>query len=76
MNGYAGKILHVNLSRESIEVIPTKKYEHWIGGHGMGSAIFWDLVKDKTIFPHPHVQGMNTRRGDIDGRHRTIHRAF
>jgi len=23
--------------------------EQWVGGHGMGSAIFFDLVKDKTI---------------------------
>ena len=49
MNGYAGKILKVDLSTKKIETVPTKKYEQWIGGHGMGSAIFWDLVKDKTI---------------------------
>ncbi|MCP4692227.1 MAG: aldehyde:ferredoxin oxidoreductase, partial [Desulfobacterales bacterium] len=28
---------------------PTKKYERWVGGHGMGAAIFFDLVKDKSI---------------------------
>jgi aldehyde:ferredoxin oxidoreductase len=49
MNGYAGKILQVNLSSGKVSTIPTKKYEQWVGGHGMGSAIFWDLVKDKTI---------------------------
>ena len=49
MKGHMGKILHVNLSRRRIETIPTEKYEQWIGGHGMGSAIFFDLVKDKTI---------------------------
>jgi len=49
MNGYAGKILKVDLSGKKIETIPTKKYQQWVGGHGMGSAIFWDLVKDKTI---------------------------
>jgi aldehyde:ferredoxin oxidoreductase len=49
MKGYAGKILRVNLSRRKISTIPTEKYEKWIGGHGMGSAIFFDLVKDKTI---------------------------
>ena len=48
-NGYAGKILKVDLSTKSIEEIPTEKYESWGGGHGMGSAIFWDLCKDKTI---------------------------
>jgi aldehyde:ferredoxin oxidoreductase len=49
MNGYAGKILRVNLTRRKISTIPTARYEQWIGGHGMGSAIFFDLVKDKTI---------------------------
>jgi aldehyde:ferredoxin oxidoreductase len=49
MNGYAGKILRVNLTTRKTSIIPTKKYQHWVGGHGMGSAIFWDLVKDKTI---------------------------
>lgn len=49
MNGYAGKILRINLSDGKIMTIPTGRYEQWIGGHGMGSAIFFDLVKDKTI---------------------------
>jgi aldehyde:ferredoxin oxidoreductase len=49
MNGYAGKILRVDLARRKIATIPTAKYEQWVGGHGMGSAIFFDLVKDKTI---------------------------
>lgn len=47
--GYAGKILRVDLTARKITTIPTRKYEHWVGGHGMGSAIFFDLVKDKTI---------------------------
>jgi len=49
MNGYAGKILRIDLTTRKKTIIPTAKYEHWIGGHGMGSAIFFDLVKDKTI---------------------------
>jgi aldehyde:ferredoxin oxidoreductase len=49
MKGYAGKILRVDLTRRKISAIPTARYEHWVGGHGMGSAIFFDLVKDKTI---------------------------
>jgi aldehyde:ferredoxin oxidoreductase len=49
MNGYAGKILKLNLTSRKISAIATSKYAHWIGGHGMGSAIFFDLVKDKTI---------------------------
>jgi len=49
MNGYAGKILRINLTDGKITAIPTSRYEQWVGGHGMGSAIFFDLVKDKTI---------------------------
>ena len=49
MNGYAGKILRINLSDRTETTIPTRNYEQWVGGHGMGSAIFFDLVKDKTI---------------------------
>jgi len=49
MNGYAGKILNLDLTKRKVSTIPTKKYEDWMGGHGMGSAIFFDLVKDKTI---------------------------
>src|SRR4030042_1265539 len=49
MNGYMGEILRVDLTRGRITTIPTSRYEAWVGGHGMGSAIFFDLVKDKTI---------------------------
>jgi len=49
MNGYAGKILSLDLTERKVGIIPTSKYQHWMGGHGMGSAIFFDLVKDKTI---------------------------
>lgn len=49
MNGYAGQILHIHLGTRETGAIPTRKYQKWVGGHGMGSAIFFDLVKDKTI---------------------------
>ncbi len=49
MNGYAGRILNINLSTRRVTTIPTKRYEQWVGGHGMGSALFFDMVKDKTI---------------------------
>jgi hypothetical protein len=49
MNGFAGKILRVDLTGKTITTIETRKYENWGGGHGMGSALFWDLVEDKTI---------------------------
>ncbi len=49
MNGYAGKILSLDLTQRKVGIIPTDNYRHWMGGHGMGSAIFFDSVKDKTI---------------------------
>lgn len=49
MNGYTGKILYINLTERRISVIDTKDYEPWVGGHGIGSALFWDLVEDKAI---------------------------
>ena len=48
-NGYAGKILRLDLTSKKISSIETKKYEQWGGGHGIGSALFWDLCKDKTV---------------------------
>jgi len=50
MNGYAGKILKIDLTTSTTSDIATADYaDKWIGGHGMGSAIFFDLVEDKTI---------------------------
>ncbi len=43
-NGYAGKILKVNLTTKDIGVIDTAKYEEFGGGVGMGAAMFWDLA--------------------------------
>ena len=47
--GHSGKILRLNLTDRSTGVIDTSQYEQWGGGHGMGSAIFWDLCRDKTV---------------------------
>ncbi len=47
--GYTGKILRIDLTKKAVSTIDTAKYEEYGGGHGMGSAIFWDLCKDKTI---------------------------
>lgn len=49
MNGYAGKILRINLTDRKISTIDTRDYEAWGGGHGIGSALFFDLVPDKAI---------------------------
>jgi aldehyde:ferredoxin oxidoreductase len=42
--GYAGKIIRVNLTKKSVGTIATAQYEEYGGGHGIGSAIFWDLA--------------------------------
>jgi len=42
--GYTGKILRVDLTSGTISTINTSDYEEWGGGHGIGSAIFWDLA--------------------------------
>ena len=49
-NGYMGKILRLDLTAGKISTIDTSKYsDKFVGGHGMGSAIFWDLCMDKTV---------------------------
>ena len=49
MNGYTGKILELDLTHRKVGIIATSRYQDWMGGHGMGSAIFFDRVKDKSI---------------------------
>ena len=51
MKGQMGKILRIDLARRRVSTIDTRDYEAWVGGHGMGSALFWDLVPDKAIGP-------------------------
>jgi len=48
-NGYAGKIMKIDLTTKTVEEIETAQYEQWGGGHGIGSALFWDLCEDKTV---------------------------
>ncbi len=56
--GYAGKILVVDLSRRTTAAIPTEKYRSWGGGHGLGSALFWDFCRDKTIRDGRHPENV------------------
>ncbi|MBU1169708.1 MAG: hypothetical protein KKD44_09110 [Proteobacteria bacterium] len=59
MSGYAGKIARINLTTKTISTIDTSRYEEWVGGHGIGSALFYDItVKEK---------GLNLE--EIDGFH-------
>lgn len=48
-NGYTGQILRLNLTTQSASTIETRRYEEWGGGNGIGTAVFWDLCKDKAI---------------------------
>ncbi len=47
--GFTGKILRLNLTDHTTSIIDTSKYEEYGGGIGIGTAVFWDLVEDKTI---------------------------
>jgi aldehyde:ferredoxin oxidoreductase len=49
MAGYSGEILRINLTTSQITTISTADYEGWGGGHGIGTALFWDLIPDKTL---------------------------
>jgi aldehyde:ferredoxin oxidoreductase len=45
MNGYMGKILHVDLSNSKISEIPTRHYaEKYLGGRGLASRLYWEKV--------------------------------
>ena len=43
-DGYAGKILRVDLDKKETSIIDTEKYAEFVGGVGMGAALFWDLA--------------------------------
>ena len=43
-NGYAGKILRINLTAKTISTIDTTKYEEFGGGYGIATALFWELA--------------------------------
>lgn len=48
-DGYAPKILKVDLTTRTIEELDTEKYKQWGGGEGMGAALFWEFCKDKNV---------------------------
>jgi aldehyde:ferredoxin oxidoreductase len=49
MFGWMGKILHVDLSNSRITQIETKPYaEKYLGGRGIGAALYWENVKPET----------------------------
>ena len=48
-NGFAGKILVLNLTEETYETIDTAPYEEWIGGNGLGTKLWWDYTKNHRL---------------------------
>lgn len=48
-DGWAGHILLLDLTRLKAKAISTEKYKRWGGGHGLGTALFWDYCEDKTL---------------------------
>jgi len=57
MKGHVGKILKLDLTARKAEIIPTEKYERWIGGLGMGNALFWDEVDKDYITDTSKISG-------------------
>ncbi len=47
--GYAGKIVKIDLSNEGISRLSTSNYaEKFLGGRGIASKIYWDMVPPRT----------------------------
>ena len=57
MKGHTGKILRLDLTRGVVGTIPTGDYESWIGGIGMGTALFWDEVDKDYITDTSGISG-------------------
>ena len=54
MNGWAGTILHVDLTRRSIKKIDTARYcREYIGGLGIGLKLYWDYARPDAEAFHP-----------------------
>ncbi|MFW9875757.1 MAG: aldehyde ferredoxin oxidoreductase family protein [Candidatus Thorarchaeota archaeon] len=44
--GYKGKLLHIDIGRESSKtlIIPEEILKKYIGGRGLGAKLYWDLI--------------------------------
>lgn len=67
MYGYAEKILWVNLTTGDISTINTSDYLEWGGGHGFGSAIFWDRIEDITMDAYDPRNIVSLMTGPLSG---------
>ncbi len=57
MKGHVGKLLVVDLSKRSVETVPTQKFEQWYGGFGLGIALFWDQI-NKDYLADQSISGL------------------
>jgi len=54
-NGYAGKILRVDLSTGAVRTDPTEVYaERFLGGRGIAAGIYWGEV-NPILLPFPTI---------------------
>ena len=49
MCGFTGKILRVNLTNQTTSTLNTEDYEQWVGGHGIATAVYFDLMQNKRV---------------------------
>ena len=49
--GFTGRVLRINLTTGQITTLDDTKYldQGFLGGNGLGTAIFWDLCTDFSI---------------------------
>ena len=54
--GWAGRVLQVDLTERKIRTVPTSDFEpeHFIGGQGLNSKIFWEMGCPKVDAFHPY----------------------
>lgn len=66
--GYMGKILRVNLTTGDVKTIDTSQYsDKFMGGFGIGAAIYFDLVADKTISAYDPRNVVCVMTGPLSG---------
>ncbi len=42
--GYAGRILKIDLSSRTSEIVPSEPYTRFIGGRGFAARLYWEEV--------------------------------
>ena len=47
LNGYAGRILRVDLTSGRTSTVPTSDYATFVGGRGLAAKVHWDEVSPK-----------------------------